>query len=228
MKSRGLKSKTPKKPPGKIARVFNESNAVGLVQWIADRSISGVGPLNSAEALAAEYLNDSSYADHAARVRSLIRWECSKNFSTGFITSLGGLATLPAAIPASLGASWVVQARLAAAIAVIHGHDVREDRVRTLVVLSLIGNAAKDELKQVGVRVGNQMASHTIRHLSGRIIKEINHLVGFRLLSRTSEKGLVRLARFVPLAGGVVGGVFDGVACRTVGRVADSLFSPPS
>lgn len=210
----------------KLARIFQEKRAVDLVQWIADRSITGVGPLKSADALAAEYLQDESYADNAARVRALIRWECTKNFSTGFITSLGGIGTLPAAIPASLGASWVVQARLAAAIAMIHGHDLSEDRVRTLVVLSLIGNAAKDELKQVGVRVGNQMASNAIRHLSSSLIKEINHIVGFRLISRTSQQGVVRLAKFVPIAGGVVGGAFDGVACRTVGRVADSMFAP--
>ncbi len=209
-----------------LIRVFRESKALDIVRWIADHSITGVGPLISAEALAAEYRKDGSYADDEARVRALIRWECSKNFGTGFVTSLGGLMTLPAAIPASLGASWVVQARLAAAIAVIHGHDVSEDRVRTLVVLSLIGNAAKDELKQVGVQVGNQMTAHAIRHLSSSIVKEINHLVGFRLLSRTSEKGVIRLARFVPVAGGVVGGAFDGMACRTVGKVADSLFSP--
>jgi uncharacterized protein (DUF697 family) len=210
----------------KLIRTFKESRALDLVQWIADHSISGIGPLISADALAKEYLDDLSYRDNSARIRSLIRWECSKNFGSGFVTSLGGLGTLPAAIPASLGASWVVQARLAAAIAIIYGHNVTEDRVRTLVVLSLLGNAATEELRQAGVRLGNQMASHAIRQLSSRLVKEINHIVGFKLMSETSQRGMVRFARFVPIAGGVLGGAFDSVACRTVGRVADGLFTP--
>ena len=202
-----------------------KSNALALVTRISEHAITGLGPLSSAEDLASEYLNDPAYEDDAARIQAMIRWECSKSFSTGFLTGLGGLATLPAAIPASLGAAWLVQARLAAAIARIHGHDLSEDRVRTLVMLSLIGNAAKDELKWVGIRLGNRLASHALRQVSGRLLVEINRRVGFRMITKASEKGVIKLSRLVPVAGGLVGGAVDAVACRAVGKMADTLFA---
>ena len=210
----------------KHAASWQQSKALVLVNWITDHAIHGMGPLMSAAKLAEEYRGDPSYTDDATRIKSLIRWESSKSFGTGFVTGLGRLATLPAAIPASLGAGWIVQARLAAAIARIHGHDIEEDRVRTLVLLSLLGNAAKDELKWVGIRLSNQLAAHAIRQISGRLLVEINRRVGFRLISKAGERSVVSLSKLIPLTGGLVGGVFDAVACRTVGQVADALFNP--
>jgi hypothetical protein len=200
--------------------------ALTVVDWISTRAIEGKGPFLSAEELAREYLNDSKYKNNAERVDALIKWESAKNFSTGFVSGLGGLATLPASVPASLGASWVVQARMAGAIAVIHGHDILEDRVRAMILLSLIGNAAMDELRRLGVEIGHKAARTILRQISGRLVMEINRAVGFRLITKSGQKGVISLSKIVPLAGGVVGGFFDGIACRTVGRVADSLFSP--
>ena len=83
------------------------SVAVELARWVVDRGLAGGGPLSSAEELAAEYLRDQGFRDDHARVDSLIRWEQSKTFTTGFITGIGGLVTLPVAVPAALGASWL-------------------------------------------------------------------------------------------------------------------------
>jgi len=79
------------------------------------------GAAVGAAGLAAEYLGDDKYRDDGARVAALIKWETAKNFTTGFLTGLGGFITLPVAVPAALAASWVVQARMAAAIACIYG-----------------------------------------------------------------------------------------------------------
>ena len=81
----------------------NESKALQLVNWIVDSAIDGVPPLSSASNLAQEYLIDRSYTDNDDRVASLINWETSKNFTTGFVTGLGGLLTLPVAVPARVG-----------------------------------------------------------------------------------------------------------------------------
>ena len=200
--------------------------ALSLVERIADRAVNGKGPFLSAHELAFTYLNDARYKTNEERINAMIRWESSKNFGTGFVSGLGGLVTLPASIPASLGASWVVQARLAGAIAIIHGHSVYDDRVRTMILLSLIGNSAMDELKRLGIELGNKALYSALRQLSGRVIMEINRAVGFRLIARTGQKGLLGLSQVLRLSGGVIGGLFDGFTCRTVGRVADSLFAP--
>jgi hypothetical protein len=105
-----------------------------LVTWLQNKAIDGVSPLSKPENLAKEYLIDQSYPDNDTRVEALINWETAKNFTSGFITGFGGLLTLPLSIPSAIGASWVIQARLAATIAVIYGHNIHDDRVKTLVL----------------------------------------------------------------------------------------------
>lgn len=201
-----------------------ESKALQVANWLTEKAVGGVGPLSSAEELALEYLNDSSYESNDKRVDSLIKWETSKNFSTGFVTGLGGFATLPVAIPASLGASWVLQARMAAAIAKIYGHDLNEERVKTLILCVIIGQDIKEVCKQAGIKIGTKLTYVAIRKLPGEVLKRINQAVGFRLLTKAGEKGIINLTKLVPVVGGVVGGTFDAVTCRITAKAAREAF----
>ena len=201
-----------------------ESKALQVANWLTEKAVGGVGPLSSAEDLALEYLNDSNYEDNDKRVDSLINWETSKNFSTGFITGLGGFATLPVAIPASLGASWVLQARMAAVIARIYGHDLNEERVKTLILCVIIGQDIKEVCKQAGIKIGTKLTYVAIRKLPSEMLKRINQAVGFRLITKAGEKGIINLTKLVPVVGGVVGGTFDAVTCRITAKAAREAF----
>jgi uncharacterized protein (DUF697 family) len=203
-----------------------EQKADALIQWIVDKAIAGVPSLSSAERLADEYKTRPGYANDDERVDSLIKWECSKNFASGFFTGLGGVVTMPISIPTALGASWLIQARMSAAIARIYGHNLHDDKVRTFVVLTLLGNEAAGLLKELGVSVGNKLTLGVIKRIPGKSIAAINKLVGFRLLSKVSQQGVIDLTKLVPVAGGVVGGTFDLVACQAVGRIAKKVFRP--
>lgn len=203
-----------------------EQKADELVRWLTDKAILGVPPLSSAEHLADEYRIHQGYGSDDERVDALIKWECSKNFTYGFVTGLGGILTTPVSIPAALGASWVIQARMAAAIARIYGHDLDDQQVRAFVLLTLLGNEAAEILRQVGIKVGNRLTLEVIRKIPGKTITAINKLVGFRLLTKAGEKGIVNLTKLVPVAGGIVGGAFDLVACQAVGRIAKKVFQP--
>ena len=46
------------------------------------------------------------------------------------------------------------------------------------------------------------------------------------LLTKAGEKGVVNVAKMVPLVGGVVGAGFDGYFVNVCGRAAQTLFSP--
>ena len=133
------------------------NKAVQLINWLIEKAIEGVPPLSSAEDLAQEYLIDQSYPDDEERIESLINWETTKNFTTGFITGLGGILTLPVTLPAGFGASWIIQARMAAAIAKIAGYDLQSDRVQTFVVACLVGDALKDIVKSTGIQIGKRL-----------------------------------------------------------------------
>lgn len=218
--------------PGTLGRhhwddVLTASNATKVVRYLLDKGIGGVPPLSSSEHLAQEYLLDQGYRDNDHRVASLVRWETSKNFSSGFLTGLGGIITMPISVPTALGASWVVQARMAGAIARIYGHDVTDDRVRTFVLLSLAGDSAKDLIKDAGIRLARSGMRRALAQIPGRALVEINKQIGFRLLTKAGERGIVNLSKAIPLAGGVVGGSLDAMACRIVGKAAKSIFRRP-
>lgn len=209
-----------------MSSVPTASAATKLAKWITKRGVDGVPPLSSANDLALEYTIDQGYENNDERVDSLINWETSKNFTSGFITGLGGVVTLPISIPSAFGASWIIQARMAGAIAQIYGHNLSEDKVRTLILLSLVGDAAKEVLKTAGIKFGTKLTNASIAGISGKTLIEINKRIGFRLITKAGETGVVNLTKFVPVVGGLIGGTFDAVSCRAVGRVAKDLFRP--
>jgi len=206
----------------------SDGRALAVVQRVIDVGFGGPGPLKSSIDLASEYQADKKLDSYDARVRTLINWETSKNFTTGFVTGLGGLVTLPATLPAGLGSSWLIQARMVGAIAVLGGHDVDEDRVRTLALLSMAGDAGKEIVKRAGIDLSQRTGKAALRNVPGHVLIEINKRAGFRLLTKSGTTGVLNLSRGIPLLGGVVGGSVDAAMLRTVGRAAHSLFAPPS
>lgn len=197
----------------------NESMISHALEWVYE-SVN----LDSAEELANGYLRESgSWED---KVNSLIRWQIAKASASGFISGLGGLLTLPVAIPANISIVLYVQIRMIVTIAIMGGHDVKKDQVQTLVYLCLCGNGAKEALKQVGIQVGTKLTQQAIKGLSFEIIKQINQAVGFRLVTKFGEKGVINLGKVVPFVGGVIGGTFDAVSTNAIGNVARDIFAP--
>jgi len=199
-----------------------------LATYLLEQGIRGLGPLSSAESLAAEYMGDGKYHDDDARVAALVKWETAKNFTTGFVTGLGGFITLPVAIPSALAASWVVQARMAGAIARIYGHDLESERVRTKILLSLAGDVAREAMKDLGLKVGDKLTQRAVEQIPGRLLVEVNKQMAAKLVAQVGQRVVLRFPRAVPVLGGFVGGSLDAVVCRKVGRTAKTLFRPPS
>ena len=184
--------------------------------------------MSSARDLADEYLLDKGYKTNDARVDALINWETTKNFTSGFITGLGGVLVLPISLPASVAASWLIQARMAAAIARIYGHDLKSESVRAFMIAALVGNSLADIAKAGGIVLGRGVATTLAnRAFPGKALLAINKRVGLRLLMHAGKRGGTTVVRGVPFVGGFVGGAFDAVACRMAGRSAKALFAKP-
>ena len=205
-----------------MANDLNENKVMDLLNWSYEKAVKGVVGLDSAYDLAEDYMkgNGSLYE----RVNSLIRWQNTKAGTSGFLTGLGGIITLPIVIPANVASVMYVQIRMIAAIAYMAGHNLNDDRVKSLVFVCLTGNAAKDILKDVGIVVGKKLAENAIKNISGKTIIAINKKVGFRLLTKFGEKGVINLGKTIPLLGGVVGATFDSVSTNTVGNIARNTF----
>lgn len=196
--------------------------ALDLAYDKAVDGVPGVPGMESAEGLAKDYLNDSGSLED--QVNTLIRYQVLKATTSGFVTGLGGILTLPVAIPANLASITYLQLQMVAAIAYMGGHDVRSDRVKTICYTCLCGNGATDILKGAGITIGKKLTERAIKGLSFEVIKKINQKVGFRLITKFGQTGAVNLGKVVPLVGGVVGGTFDGSTTYTIGRVARSVF----
>jgi len=200
----------------------NHNQMMSALDWCYDKAINGLPGAETAEELGNDYLKGSGTLNE--RIDSLIRWQVTKNATNGFVTGFGGLVTLPVSLPINITGVLYVQIRMIAAIAHMKGYDVRCDQVKTMVYLSLVGDSIKNILKEVGVKVGQKFAEQTIRQISGRTLIEINKKVGFRLLTKFGEKGVINFGKMVPLVGAMIGAACDGYFTNEVGDFAKKTF----
>lgn len=76
----------------------------------------------------------------------------------------------------------------------------------------------------MGIVLGKQVATQAIKSISGKTLTAINQKVGFRLLTKFGEKGVVNLGKAVPILGGLIGCTVDSASTKTIGKVAISTF----
>lgn len=192
------------------------------LDWAYDKAMNGIPGTGTAKEFADEYHKNNNNKLDAAN--SMIRWQNTKAATSGFLTGLGGIVTLPVAIPANVASVMYVQLRMITAIAYLGGYDPKDDRVKALVYACLAGNAAKDILKDVGIVIATKVATNYVSKISGATLIKINQAVGFRLLTKFGTTGAINIGKAVPLFGGVVGATFDSVTTNTIGNIARDLF----
>ena len=201
-----------------------EREMMNLLDVCYDKALQGVLPgEKSIEELAEDYLYKSSSKKKA--IDDLIGYQTLLCGTNGFITGLGGLLVLPVAISANVAGVIYVQLRMIAAIAHINGYDIYSDQVRTIAYACLTGSSAANILKNVGIKISEKMAVNALKRVPGAILIKINQQVGFRLVTKFGQKGLVNVIKMMPLVGGVVGGVFDTGMTLTIGNIAKKVFS---
>ena len=154
----------------------------------------------------------------------LIRMQVTKCTTTGFLTGLGGLITLPATITADIGSSMYVQIRMIAAIAVMGGYSLQDDVVKSMVFATLLKVEVGNLLKQVGVKTANRASLQLLKKLPGTVLTKINQKLGFRFLTKFGQKGVINLVKVVPVAGGVVNGGLNLVETKAIGKRAMKVF----
>ncbi|HHN8431065.1 EcsC family protein [Proteus mirabilis] len=186
------------------------------------KAIDGIPGMDTAYELANDYLKEKGELED--QINCLIRWQNTKSATSGFLTGVGGLITMPIAIPANISSVIFVQVRMIATIAIMAGYDVRDDKVKTLVYTCLAGNASKEILKDIGIQIGTKLTKSAISNISGKVLTKINQAVGFRLLTKFGEKGVINLGKCIPFIGGVIGGSFDAVTTNIIGNTARDTF----
>lgn len=202
---------------------ITQSKMMEVLDWSYEKAVNGLPGMETAQELANNYLNRYNSADEA--IDKFIKWQQVKCATSGFLTGLGGIITLPVAIPANISSVIYVQTRMVAAIAHMRGFNLKDDQVRTLVYVALTGQAAADILKQAGIKFGTQMSTVLIKRIPFEVIKQINKAVGFRLVTKFGQTGVINLGKGIPLVGGIIGGTVDAVGTSTIGKTAKRVFN---
>lgn len=203
---------------------INENTINSVLNFAYDKATDGFLGFDSAVELANSYISKSKDGDKKKIVTSLIKWQKSKSFTSGFLTGIPGLALMPITFPANFTSVLIIQIRMIASIAHIGGHDLKSDQVRTFVFMCLAGNSANELIKKVSIDIGQKLTKSAISNISGKVITEINQKVGFRLLTKFGEKGALNIGKAIPLVGGLIGGSLDTISTNTIGNIAKKIF----
>ncbi len=187
-------------------------------------AINGVPKVfDSAYELADDY--KTSYPnDLNKQISSLIKNQCLQSGSAGFVTNLGGIITLPVTLPANITSVLYIQLRMIAAIAILCGYSPKNDRVKTILLCCLIGDSIAKVLKKAGLKITTKVGYKMISKIPGEVIKKINKIIGFRLLTKYGANGIVNISKLVPIAGAVVAGGLDALSTNKIGNYTKNTF----
>lgn len=207
-----------------------DSGAIGNVanSWVMtllSMGIDGKGPFDSAEEVVRDVAR--KHTDPQAQVDAIVRKHIALAGAEGFATSVGGFITLPVALPANVLAFYLLATRMTAAIATVRGYDLRQDKIRSAVLLALVGADADELLAKVGVVAPTGVLTGlAAKQLPHSALMVLNKAVGFRLLTTAGKKTFSRFGRNVPIVGGAIGGGLDAFLMHRIAESARTEFPP--
>ena len=208
---------------GEKRTVISQEDVMKMLDKLYDHSIDGIPKISPPITILADnYLSKNTNVKTAAK--SFINYQIAKCTTSGFITSFGGIITLPVTIPANIGSVLYVQMRMIACLAHMGGYDTNSDQVQTLVYACLAGISLDQIMKQVGIKFGVKFATTMVKKIPGKVLTKINQKVGFRFLTKFGTKGLINIGKAIPIVGGVIGGGFDFVETKIIADRAYKMF----
>lgn len=174
------------------------------------------------DSFADDYL--SKYDSKEKACKEMLKKQMIKCTTSGVASGLGGFITLPVAVPANIANVLYVQMRMIACCAYMAGYDLKSDQTQTLVYACLAGVAVNQILKKAGIKLGEKVAIKMVEKIPGNVVISINKTVGFRLITKFGDTGIVNLGKLVPGVGAVVGGGLDYLETKIIAERAYKWF----
>ena len=207
---------------GPVANMVAPQLAGGALRQVLELAIDGYGRLPGAKTHAARQLQRHGGSVDGA-ISSIIDFHVRLASAQGFVTNLGGLAALPVAIPANLAGVAVLQVRMVASIAHLRGYDLDDNRVRTALVMCLLGGEQIAKRIVEGKLPTSPMTVATAPVFDPNLDRVVAEEVTSGLASRVGGRNMASIVtKRVPLLGGGIGAVMDGYATRQIGTYAKS------
>lgn len=202
-----------------LSEKINVDDILKLLDSLYGKTLNGVVAVSPPISEFAEnYLQKHSTVEKATK--SMINHQIAKGTTSGFITGFGGVLTIPVTVPANVASVLYVQMRMIACTAYMAGYDLNCDQVQTFVYACLAGVSVNEFVKKFGIKLGTTIARQGVKKIPGKVLIQINQKVGFRLLTKFGEKGLINFGKMVP----VVVGSLDLVETKIIANRAYDMF----
>lgn len=199
--------------------------AGGVLRTLVEFAIDGNNTFIGAKATAAKSLQAKGTRE--AAVDTLVTQHIAMASAQGFLTSVGGLLSLPVGLPANIAGLSVLSIRMVASIAHLRGYDVDDRRVRSALTLSMLGEDEVARLVAGGTLPSTPLALATAPMFDPALDQKINERVMGMLAGRLGGKHLaVVVVRGIPLVGGGVGAAVDGWLTLGLAAYAKREFVP--
>ncbi len=197
--------------------------AGGLLRAIIEVAIEGRSGFPGAKATAARQLEDRG--DRDAAIDALVAQHVRLASAQGFLTSVGGLVTIPVGFPANIAGMAALGIRMMAGIAHLRGYDVDDRRVRAALTLAMLGEDEVRKLVAEDKVPTTPLAVATAPMFDPSLDRAISERVMGSLAARIGGKhAAVILVRRIPLVGGGVGAAMDGWITYGLGTYAMKEF----
>lgn len=190
------------------------------------RAITGVGPLPPAPESARRQLQ-RHHGDVGRAVHDVVENHVRFAGAQGFLTNLGGLVTLAVTAPANVTGLAVVQCRMVAVIAFLHGYDLDDPKVHNAILAALLGEDRMAALVRRKQLPGSPMAIATAPVYDPQLDTLLANEVAAELITKVAGKRMAGVvSRRIPVVGGVVGAATDGFSTWRIGRYVDRELLP--
>ena len=103
------------------------SKMLQVMDWAFEKAQGNIPGFGTSHEMAQRYLEENGTV--SAAIDKLINWQITSAATTGFVTNLGGLATMPITLPANIAGVIAIQLRMIGAIAEMGGwHENTEEK----------------------------------------------------------------------------------------------------
>lgn len=212
----------PEGEPSEQEQAEKGAKMLKVMDWAFDKANGNIPGFGTSQEMAQKYLD--KYETVNAAIDHMVNWQITSAATAGFVTSLGGLATMPITLPANIAGVMAIQLRMIGAIAEMGGFHENTEEKKTGMYLCLLGSQAGNVLSKTAGQFAVKFATASLKKLPAAVLTKINQAVGFRLVTKFGEKGLVNIHKAIPILGGIVGGSVDALSTYAIAKAAKALF----
>ena len=208
--------------PNQQAIAVAENLTADIFHQVLDLAIQGRGKVPGAKSAARNHLE--ARKDPESAIRWYVNQHIAMAGSQGLLTNWGGIVTAIATVPANLAAAALIQARMVAGIAHLRGYELSDPRVRTAMLMVMLGPTAMERL--MGQQsLPSPAAIATAPVFDARLDGQVSKALFDHTMSQLSTKRLgVAVAKRIPIVGGGVGLLVDGWSTRGIAQYAMEQF----